>query len=55
LQANTLSANGQRQTVGLDVFARRMISTVPQPSAVASTISARQTGLRGVLRSVSKA
>jgi len=40
----------QRQTVGFDVCARRMISKVPCPSAVASTISARQTSLRGVLR-----
>jgi len=29
---------------------RRMISTVPAPSAVAGTIAARQTSLRGVLR-----
>jgi len=41
--------------VGFDVFARRLISLVPQPSAVASTISARQTSLREVLRSVSRA
>jgi len=40
----------QRQTVGFDVRARRMISKVPCPSAVASTISARQTSLRAVLR-----
>jgi len=45
----------QRQTVGFDVRARRMISKVPCPSAVASTISARQTSLRGVLRLVIKA
>jgi len=45
----------QRQTVGLDVFERRMISLVPQPSAVANTISARQTTLRGVFRSASRA
>ena len=45
----------QRQTVGFDVFARRMISLVPQPSAVASTIWARQTTLRAVFRSVSRA
>ena len=40
----------QRQTVGFDVHARRMISKVPCLSAVASTISARQTSLRAVLR-----
>lgn len=45
----------QRQTVGFDMPVRRMISTVPRPSAVASTISARQTSLRGVLRLVSRA
>ncbi len=42
-------------TVGFDMPVRRMISTVPRPSAVASTISARQTSLRGVLRLVSRA
>jgi hypothetical protein len=45
----------QRQTVGFDMPVRRMISTVPRPSAVASTISARQTSLRGVLRLISRA
>lgn len=45
----------QRQTVGFDMPVRRMISTVPRPSAVASTISARQKSLRGVLRLVSRA
>lgn len=38
------------QSVGFDVRVHRMISKVPWPSAVASTFSARQTGLRGVLR-----
>lgn len=33
----------QRQTLGFDTPARRMISAVPQPSQVARTIRARQT------------
>jgi hypothetical protein len=33
----------QRQTHVLDVSVRRMISLVPTPSALKSTISARQT------------
>ena len=41
----------QRQTQVLDLPVRRMISTVPTPSAVSSTISARQTCFCGVLRS----
>ena len=45
----------QRQTVGFDMPVRRMISKVPWPSAVASTIPARQTSLRGVLRLVIRA
>ena len=45
----------QRQTVGFDGRARRMISKVPSPSAVASTIPARQTSLRRVLRSAASA
>jgi hypothetical protein len=39
----------QRQTVGFDVLARRMISLVPQWSADANMIPARQTTFRGVL------
>src|SRR5689334_23707992 len=45
----------QRHTHGFDLPVRRMISFVPQPSAVASTISARHTTLDGVLRSAIKA
>ena len=41
----------QRQTQVFDVPVRRMISTVPTPSAESSTISARQTCFCGVLRS----
>ena len=44
-----------RQTVGFDMPVRRMISTVPTPSAVANTMPARQVSLRGVLRLVSRA
>jgi len=41
----------QRQTHGFDTPARRMISAVPQPSAVARMIAARQTCFCGLLRS----
>jgi hypothetical protein len=41
----------QRQTQVFDFPVRRMISLVPTPSALNSTISARQTCLCGVLRS----
>ena len=41
----------QRQTQGLDTSARRMISAVPQPAAVARMIRARQTCFCGLLRS----
>jgi hypothetical protein len=40
----------QRQTRVLDLAVCRMISFVPTPSAVNSTISARQTCFCGVLR-----
>ena len=42
----------QRQTDVLLVPVRRMSSTVPQPSAVSSTICARQTCFCGLFRSV---
>jgi hypothetical protein len=45
----------QRQTVGFDMPVRRMIRAVPSPSAIARTISARQTTLRAVVRLVSRA
>jgi hypothetical protein len=45
----------QRQTVGFGVFARRMISLVPQPSAVDKATLARQMSLRGVFRSINSA
>jgi hypothetical protein len=38
-------------TQSFDLPVRRMIAIVPSPSAVASTILARQTTFRGVLRS----
>ena len=41
----------QRQTLGFDTPARRMISAVPQPSPVARMIRARQTCFCGLLRS----
>jgi hypothetical protein len=41
----------QRQTQVFDLPVRRMISLVPTPSALKSTISARQTCLCGALRS----
>jgi len=41
----------QRQTQGLDTPARRMISIVPQPSAVARMIRARQTCFWALFRS----
>lgn len=44
--ANTpscMNRSGQRQTHVLDVSVRRMISLVPTPAALKSTISARQT------------
>jgi hypothetical protein len=41
----------QRQTQGLETSARRMISAVPQPCAVARMILARQTCLCGLFRS----
>ena len=40
----------QRQTQGFDTPARRMISAVPQPSAEARMIAARQTCFCGLLR-----
>jgi hypothetical protein len=40
----------QRHTQVFDFYVRRMISTVPQPSADRSTISARQTCFCGALR-----
>jgi hypothetical protein len=40
----------QRQTQVFDFCVRRMISTVPKPSADKSTISARQTYFCGALR-----
>ena len=43
--------SGQRQTQGLDTSARRMISAVPQPVAVARMIGARQTCCCGLFRS----
>src|SRR5258705_7872966 len=42
----------QRQTQVLDLAVRRMISAVPTPSALSSTISARQTCFCGLLRSL---
>ena len=45
----------QRQTATLLVPARRMISTVPWPSAVSSTIRARQTCFCGLFRSATTA
>ena len=45
----------QRQTHGLDLPVRRMISAVPQPSAVARTILARQTCFWRLLRSATTA
>jgi hypothetical protein len=41
----------QRQTHGFDTPARRMISAVPQPAAVARMTAARQTCFCGLLRS----
>jgi hypothetical protein len=41
----------QRQTVTLLLPLRRMIALVPTPSAVSSTICARQTCFCGLLRS----
>ena len=41
----------QRQTLGFDTPARRMISAVPQPSPVARMIRARQTCFCGLFRS----
>jgi hypothetical protein len=41
----------QRQAAVLLTLARRMISAVPQPSAVNSTICARQTCFCGLFRS----
>jgi hypothetical protein len=40
-----------RHTHGFDLPVRRMMALVPRPSAVASTISARQTALALLLRS----
>ena len=45
----------QRQTQVFDLPVRRMISIVPTPSAVKSTISARQTCFCGALRSPTSA
>ena len=45
----------QRHTLGLDTPARRMTSTVPQPSAVARMICARHTCFCALLRSATTA
>ena len=45
----------QRQTHGFETPARRIISAVPQPSAVARMIRARQTGFCGLFRSATTA
>ena len=45
----------QRHTQVLDLPVRRMISIVPTPSALNSTISARQTCFCGVFRSLTSA
>jgi hypothetical protein len=45
----------QRQTLGLATPARRMTARVPQPSAVARMIRARQTCFCGLLRSATTA
>ena len=45
----------QRQTQVLDLPVRRMISTVPTPSALSRMISARQTCFCGALRSLTSA
>jgi hypothetical protein len=45
----------QRQTHGFDTPARRLISAVPHPSAVARMISARQACFRRLLRSATTA
>ena len=45
----------QRQTHGFDLPARRMISAVPHPSAVARMILARQTCFCGLFRSATTA
>jgi hypothetical protein len=47
----TVKRSCQRQTQVFDLPVRRMISLVPTPSALNSTISARQTCLCGALRS----
>ena len=45
----------QRQTQGFDLPVRRMISTVPAPSAVARMTPARQTCFCGLFRSATTA
>ena len=45
----------QRQTQVLDLPVSRMIAFVPKPSAVSSTIRARQTCFCGALRSLTRA
>jgi hypothetical protein len=48
---SSIKRSCQRQTQVLDFLVRLMISFVPTPSAVNSTISARQTCFCGMLRS----
>ncbi len=50
LQANTLSASGQRQTQVLDLPRAAMIALVPSPSPLKRTIRARQTYFCGTGR-----
>jgi len=52
---SAMNRSCQRQTQGLDLPVRRMISTVPTPSAVAKMIPARQTCFCGLFRSATTA
>ena len=51
---SSMKRSCQRQTQVFDLSVRRIISLVPTPSAVKSTISARQTCFCGALRSVDR-
>ena len=48
---SVMNRSCQRQTLGFDTPARRMIAAVPQPSAVARMICTRQTCFCGLFRS----
>jgi hypothetical protein len=51
-QPSSMKRSCHRHTAGFDMPVRRMISFVPWPSAVASTILARQIALALLLRSL---